>query len=92
MDKNLVQQAEQLLSRAYLRGCDYSIEDLRAIFGSLECMLCDDPASTETQIAHECAALAYFLLETSDKRDLELVKEHAAALFRGLARYDALDA
>ena len=92
MDKNLVQQADQLLSRAYLRGCDYSIEDLRAILGSLECMLGDDLSTPETQIAHRCVALAYYLLETSDRRDLEMVKEHAAALFRGLARYDALDA
>ena len=92
MDKNLVQQADRLLSRAYLEGCDYSIEDLRAIFGSLECMLGDDPATPETQIAHRCAALAYHLLETSDRRDLGMVREHAAALFRGLARYDALDA
>ena len=89
---NLVQQADRLLSKAYLGGDDYQIDDLRAILGSLECMLGDDPATPETQIAHRCVALAYHLLQTNDKRDLELVKEHAAALFRGLARYDALDA
>lgn len=88
----LLDEANMCLSKAYLEGDDYGIEDLCRIFGQLECLLNDFDGSDEANLAHECAALGYWLLYDPKFHDMEVIKEHAAALFRGLARYDALDA
>ena len=78
----------QQLNKLYLEGGDYTSRDIGYIFGTLEAILGEDDTYSEAQLARECAAIGFYLLEDPKNVDLELVKEHLAALVRGFVRYE----
>lgn len=87
-DKSLVETADYCLSKLYLEGGSYDLSNLGRIFGTLEAILGEESDVPEAQLARECAAIGFYLLEDPKNVDFELVKERLAALFRGFVRYE----
>ena len=91
-DASLVETADYCLSKLYLEGGSYNLSNLGRIFGTLEAILGEEGDVPEAQLARECAAIGFYLLEDPKSIDFELVKEHLAALIRGFVHYeDALN-
>lgn len=91
-DKSLVETANYCLLKLYLEGGSYNLSNLGRIFGTLEAILGEESDVPEAQLARECAAIGFYLLEDPKNIDFELVNEHLAALIRGFVHYeDALN-
>lgn len=87
---NYAENANQQLSKLYLEGSDYALEEIGRTFGLLECILEDNDSTREAQLAQECAAIGFCLLEDRKSVDIELLEEHVAGFIRGFACYKTL--